>query len=144
MSDPATHPADQDNIPGQALTPDEELWFAVRDDAIRNGVTRLNDATARLLTLATALAGGSIIWLKDVCPDWSRLGAAFLFIAALGVAVVGTVPFAASGPATPDAIADRVERAGRWKGRILWSSCLLILGGFMVAFLGAVTKAVTG
>lgn len=125
-------------------TPDENMWYAVREGNIKLGVPRLNDALSRLLTLSTALTGGAILWLKEVCPEWSRLPAIAMFIAALGVAVWATIPYATSGSDDPKEIAERHATGCARKREQLWMIGGLIWVGFLFAFVGAVVKAFGG
>ena len=58
-------------VKGRACTAEEEFFLKMDEDAIRQVVPRLNDALARMLTLTTALAGGTLALLKDdVCTGW--------------------------------------------------------------------------
>lgn len=144
MSEPTPPAVDPDIVSGRALTPEEDFWVDIHEDNVKLGVPRLNDAIGRLLTLATALTGGAILWLKDVCPDWSRLPATFLFIGAVGVAVWAAIPYSVRGNDRPPEIAARHDRACARKRLQLWVIGGLIWGGFFLAFVGAVAKAVAG
>lgn len=125
------------------LTPDENLWLDIRIDAIKQTPSRVSDSLVRLVTLATALAGGSIGVLKDdVSTPWGRIAAASLFFAALLAAAIGSLPRSASIPQFPvDAVRDAIQGALRFKGRCAIASLVLLAGGMACAILGVALHA---
>jgi hypothetical protein len=120
------------------LSPDEEYWMAVGQEGHKHSLTRLNDAIGRLLTLTTALTGGAVLWLKEVCPDWARFPAIGLFVAALGLAVWAAIPHGRERGARPADILASHHRALSLKALQLHLIGLCLWLGFVVASIGGV------
>lgn len=125
---------------------DEKLWFDVRREAVRQSVPRLNEAIGRLLTLATALAGGVLAFLKDdVCPAWYRVAAGGCFFVALAVAAWGAMPTPGSasfGPTVgPDLIRSNQAKAMEAKVWFVRASLTAIVCGLLVALVGTAVRA---
>lgn len=129
----------------RACTADEEFYVRLDEDTIRQSVPRLNDALARLLTLTTALAGGTLALLKDdVCTGWGRVLAAACFFASLVAAAVGTVPFQRGGLDGPADFAAAWDAARRHKRRFLAVSLGAVAAGLLAALAGATARVVAG
>lgn len=129
-------------VTGQRLaTAEETFYVTLQDDEIRASVPRLNEAISKMLTLATALAGGSLVFLKeDVCVPWARVAAAALFFVALGVAAFGLIPARGWYSQDIDRIREQRQGAVNHKRFLLKVVCGVIAGGLFVAILGAAIK----
>jgi hypothetical protein len=120
------------------LTPDENLWLDIRADGIKQTPARVSESLVRLVTLATALAGGAIGVLKDdVSTSWGRFGAAAFFFAALLAAAIGSLPRSAALPDFPvEAVRGSIQGALRFKERCAKWSLSLLAAGMLFALLG--------
>lgn len=123
------------------LTPDENLWLDIRAEGIKQTPGRVADSLVRLVTLATALAGGAVGVLKDdVSTEWGRFGAATFFFAALLAAAIGSLPRAATVPDFPiEAVRDAIRKPLLFKERCAQASLALLACGMVFALLGVGT-----
>lgn len=128
-------------VESRACTAEEEYFLKLDEESVRQAIPRLNDALARLLTLATALAGGTLGLLKDdVCSGWGRVGAALCFFLAVLVAAYGVVPFQRTRLSTPEEIADALDAARLHKRRLMLVTLAALMAGLFVALLGTAAK----
>jgi hypothetical protein len=130
-------------LESHVTTPTEKLYLALADEAIRQTIPRLNDALSRLVTLGTAMAGGSLVFLRDdVCTVWGRVLAAACFFLALATAIYGSIP---RNPNVDryevPAIQGGFTRAVAVKKRWVWLASGLLLAGIFVAIVGASWRA---
>lgn len=126
------------------LTPDERLWLDVRAESVKATPARVSDALGRLLTLATAMAGGAIGVMKDdVSTGWGRAAATAMFFVAVVAAAVGSLPRTAVMPTFPAAdIRDAVRRAVGFKERCAAVAVVFLTLGVLAAVAGVVGRVV--
>jgi hypothetical protein len=126
-------------------SPEDVFYLTIADDAIKQGIPRLNDTLGRLLTLSTALSGGAVALLKeDVCYGWWRVIAAAFFFLALACSAVGVIPVLSRVPHVPVEIKDELERVHGIKTRWVYAATGLISAGLFAAIIGAVVKMAKG
>jgi len=125
-------------------TPDEQIYFDISDDAIKQSLPRINEALTRFITLSTAMAAGALGFLKDeVSTGWGRILAAAFFFSALGSAVIGSIPYLTRSRRELGEIIADVERIIVWKRRWLWACCALLLLGFVAAISGSTARYIS-
>lgn len=75
-------------------TPEEAEAFEWARETRRSGITTVNESLKQILTLATALLGGSVALISpSAMPGWAKAsGCAFLLLA-LVVALWGSLPY---------------------------------------------------
>jgi|GEM_PF-6998898 len=120
------------------ITPEEKFYLDLADDAVKQSIPRLNDAINRLITLGSAMAGGSLVFLKDdVCAPWCRFLAAFGFFLALAYAVYASIPSPAQVTCDAPSIKKVFEDVADEKNRRVTISTCLLVAGLAFAILGA-------
>lgn len=130
------------HVEGRACTAEEEFFLKLDEEGIRQLVPRLNDALTRMLTLTTALAGGTLALLKDdVCTGWGRVAAALCFFAALLAAAYGTIPYQRAYRRDPAEVVAALDAARRHKRRLLFAALGASAAGLLVAIAGAAVRA---
>jgi len=123
----------------ELASPDDCFFLDVWNKSCETSVLRMNEALARLVTLSTAMAGGSIALLKeDVCYGWWRIVAACLFFLALASAAVGAVPFSSSVRFNPNAVRMKYIIAARVKKRWVNLSLTWLVCGILAAIVGVI------
>lgn len=79
-------------LTGRPATDEEVFLLDWGRETYKGTIPRLNDALGRVITLSTALLGGSIYFVKDdALPPFFRVMAMFCFLAALSAAFAGTL-----------------------------------------------------
>jgi hypothetical protein len=131
---PSTHPT----LSATAPTEEERFYLAWARDTLQHNLTYANEVLRQLVSLASTMLGGSIVFLDTAAPDPSwRTAVSALFFASLCTALVGILPYeeyvALNAPAE---IRRHKAAALRWKRIYLWSSAGLLLAGFALALLG--------
>lgn len=134
--------SDSESIQCGVPTREQELTQAIADEGLKQSIPRLNDAIGKMLTLATAMAGGSLAFLKDdICPPWGRMAAGFFFILSTAAAAFASIPYSSqSSPALEDLDA-QFKSACAWKRNCLRVCYGLLLIGFFFAFAGTLAKS---
>lgn len=129
----------------RALTPDEAYLFELVRKLPETSLARANEALARVLTLCTALAGGSVVLLKeDVCYGWWKVAAAAGFFAALMTAIRGTIPVTGTMGRTPEAIKAAYLDSAKTKWRHIRAAAGLLLAGLFCAVAGVFARQLYG
>ena len=119
---------------------EQDLFFvSLGDELVRRNLPYLNDVSRQLVTLSTALAGGSIAILRDadMCFPWLRFVAIAIFLLALATSLLGMLPRA--GEITrraPNVIRRGLETALISKRRLCRIAAGLIVGGLVVVLVG--------
>lgn len=128
-------------IEGWAVCKEDQLHFEIADEAVKLGPQRLTDALTRMMTLSTAMVGGSLGLLKDdVCQPVCRVIGAGLFFGALFFAAYGAIPFGSRCERELGALKAEFERVLSWKRRWLHVSCGCLLAGSLAIVIGAALK----
>jgi hypothetical protein len=126
---------------GKGGIPSEQDLFLIGlgDELVRRNLPYLNDVLRQLVTLSTALAGGSIALFKNdnlTAPGY-RFTAIVFFLLALASAMYGMLPRA--GVITrraPNVIRSGLDNALNAK-RTLCSACAcFIVGGLVILLIG--------
>jgi hypothetical protein len=134
-------PEEQSPLADGLASPEDVFYLTIADDAIKQGIPRLNDTLGRLLTLSTALSGGAIALLKeDVCYGWWRVVAAVLFFLALACSTIGIIPFSSRVAHIPVEIKDEIERIRRIKSIWVCGAASLIASGLLAAIIGSIAR----
>lgn len=122
---------------GRVASEEDQFLVSLGDEQIKRNLPFLNDVLRQQVTLSTALMGGGIAFLKDAMATGFKVGAVFLFLAALIVALVGVLPHPGMiERRAPGIIARSLERALDRKRHIAYAAAGLIVAGLIVALLG--------
>lgn len=117
-----------------------ELWYKGFELALG----RANDALSRAINLGTAMAGGSLVLLKeDICYGWWRVIAASLFLTGLAVAVYGSSPLLSAAPMNSEVTRAAYSRATVHKAWYAKQALRLIVLGLLAAVIGAAIRQAT-
>jgi hypothetical protein len=124
----------------EATTPSEEEKFYIEwgRETIKNNLIFANEVLRELVTLNSALLGGSIAFLDDTMLDPTlKPIVVALFLLSLIVSFLGIMPYESFVDLrVPDQIQQHKRRALRWKRRFLWTAGGLIALSFTVAITG--------
>jgi hypothetical protein len=131
----------------KAVLADPEDDFALQwgRETLKDTIPRLDAALQRLITLDTALLGGSIFFVSsDILPHGFRLSAMFAFLASLAVAFYGSQLVGQNlALGDPDAIRSmKAQITTHRYGWLRWASWLLWTGLFF-ATLGSLFRVVS-
>lgn len=141
MADELINPAEYDVVV-EAATVDDCFFLDLWNRSFEGSVARMNDALNRLVTLSTAMAGGSLVLLKeDICYGLFRVVAAALFFMALAVSVVGAVPVAVRVEFDPRSVRTQLARSAAVKRRWVWGATACLLAGLLVVVIGVFVRA---
>ncbi len=129
-------------FPAFAFTEREQKFRELGWEAYKAAVPNLNAALQRMVTLASALIGGSLVFLKDDRIDRGlQLWACGLFLLSLLVAFTGSMPLGRhvnlSDPADIEAFKDQTARR---KTAWLVTSFAAMVAGFVVVIAGMWVK----
>lgn len=126
-------------LQGRALTPYEDFFLDLGLKGYEASIVRMNESLNRLLTLSTAMAGGSIALLRqDICFGWWRIIAVSMFFLALAVSAFGSIPTKNDNMPTPLSIRDEYVRAARVKSGWIWMATILLVLGLLSATVGVI------
>ena len=142
ISSPKT---DQGSIPLTAVEASAENReaFLLGKKMIESGVESVQDTLRQLLTLATALLGGSIALTSDqLMPQLCKVATVACFLITLGISFWGMIPYAARiSPNLPETVREARSKALEWKlSRLRWAGYSLI-AGFVIAFAGLIVRS---
>lgn len=145
MADDPTVPAEYDIVTVAPATADDCFFLDAWNRSFEGSVARANEALNRVLTLSTAMTGGSLVLLKeDICYGWWKVAAAALFFAALAVAVLGSVPVAVAVEFDPTSVRAKLSHAAAVKRRWLWAASACLVAGSLAAVVGVAAHAYVG
>lgn len=141
MTQPAE--ADDDVIEAQYADPVDVFYLEWGRETLKQVIPRLTDSLQRVITLATALLGGSMFFASsDVVPSHFRAAAMILFLASLSMALYGILPYSAPvGLNDPRSVQDFKATVAEFRQRWLWHSVAALWLGLTAGVLGAVIKA---
>jgi hypothetical protein len=142
-------PVNQEEIVdcGQGAEPTDEdrFYCAMGDEIIKRNLTFTNEVLRQLVTLSTALVGGSMVFLKD--GQDSLINAAFkipailFFLFALATAFIGMLPHSSTiWRNAPLDIRKDFERAVAWKSAMTWVAAGFLMAGLLTVLLGILVK----
>jgi hypothetical protein len=124
---------------GEEPTDESLLFISLGEEQIKRAVPFLNEVLRQLVTLSTALMGGSIAFLKADTPihPTAKTSAAVLFLLALLAALFGVLPYRSTiRPLFPNDIKRSVQAAMVWKDRLVWLSSGFLVVGLVVVLFG--------
>jgi hypothetical protein len=131
-------------VEGRPLNAEEEMYMAWGRDSVKLNLALVRDLLGRMLTLASALAGGSAALLKDAVATGFQIGAFLAFLLALIFALFGILPMRENVENNPVAIKASKVNMLEWKHMWLWLSALSLGAGFVVIVVGMFVRAVRG
>ncbi|MGH7802415.1 MAG: hypothetical protein ACREOW_17610 [Thermodesulfobacteriota bacterium] len=129
-------------ISGRQLTEEEKFYVAWGRESLKNNLILVNEVLRQLLTLSSALLGGSIIFIDEKIMDsHAKVVIIFLFLLSLVVSFLGMLPFEGSiDPRNPLLIKQHKEAALKWKRFFLWTASVLLISGFVLALIGIIVR----
>jgi hypothetical protein len=129
-------------LASEKATPEEEEVLAWVRAANRNGIVTANDSLKQLITLTTAILGGSVALTGQIgMPWWAKAFGCGPLLLALLVALFGNLPYPIDlNPDVVDTEAVRGRRllALRVKVSCLWTSTGLLAFALVVLVTGMV------
>jgi hypothetical protein len=123
---------------GQAPTEEDKFYIQWGRETIKNNLNFANEVLRQLITLNSALLGGSIVFLDEklVKPPFRGLVIS-AFTLSLIFSFIGMMPYEATiDIRSPQDIKDHKQKALKHKRIYLWIAGFLILAGFLIAFAG--------
>ena len=122
---------------------DEELFYTQwARETSKTNINLANDVLKQLLTLSTALLGGSVLFLaENMMHGFLRFLAIFSFFAALIVSFLGVLPYEAHlDIKNVTAIRNHKKRALDHKRKFLWGSALCSALGLGIVIAGLLIR----
>lgn len=122
---------------------DEDLFYTQwARETLKSSINLANDVLKQLLTLSTALLGGSVLFLaENMMPGLLRFLAILSFFAALIVSFLGVLPYEAHlDIKNVTAIRNHKQRTLDHKRKYLWGSALCSALGFGIVIAGLLIK----
>lgn len=125
---------------GSPPSEDEEFYVLWGRETLKNNLAFTNDVLRQLVTLNTALLGGSIAFLDEkLISSTFKGGIVVLFFLSLITSFVGMMPYQHSVDLRlAEEIRQHKENAFRWKRYCLWVAGILLASGFIIALIGIV------
>jgi len=123
----------------------EEYLIDLNHRSVELSLARVSDSLARCITLGTALAGGSLVLLKeDSCYGWWKVASASLCLMGLIVAIIGASPHTirtdARAMATLDVYLTAIAHKQWYATRSMW----FLVAGLAAAIIGAIIRKAIG
>jgi hypothetical protein len=130
----------EDIIEGTEPTEEEKFYMLWGLESLKNNISILNKILRQLVTLDTALLGGSIAFLNDDIINYSfKIWVVFLFFLSLIIAFIGNLPYESRVDLRkPQRIKEHKEKTFKHKRRYLWGSAIVLALGLGIAFAGMV------
>lgn len=135
---------DTDPIEGVPTSHRDNMLLDWGIETLKQSIPRLNDSLQRTATLATALLGGSLFFVKDdSCPPFFRMTSMFLILISLAGAFFGSLARSESVQLSDPNDIERfkTELAEHRQWWLRFASGFLWVGMFIAA-IGALLKAV--
>ena len=132
-----------DEIIKVAKATEEDMFYvALGDEQIKRQIPFLNEVLGRLLTLSTALMGGSIIFLKDsFLAEQFKIPSLIFFLFSLISALVGVIPYQHKiARRHLTIIKQGTNRAAKWKVRSIWISAVFLILGLIGLLIGVTVR----
>jgi len=129
-------------VSGRPPSDEELLYIQWVRETLKNNINLANDVLKQLLTLNTALLGGSVLFLaQNMMPGFIRFFAILSFFAALIVSFLGVLPYEAHlDIKNVMAIRNHKKRTLDHKRKFLWGSALCSALGFGIVIAGLLIK----
>jgi hypothetical protein len=143
MSSSMQPPDDSMPIVGVKATPENAELFKLGKRMIEGSIETVQDTLRQLLTLSTALLGGSIAFMNEqLTPLGFKAVCVLFFMATVGISFYGTMPYSAGlVPNIPESVRETRDRALESKTAKLRLAGGSLLLGFAVAVLGIVWRS---
>lgn len=132
-------------VQGEYPSSEEQFYYQWGEETEKAIPGQLLDTLKQLVTLNTALIGGSLVGLReDLMPAGCRLVVVGFFILSLLAAMVGIVP----GVQTfvpynqPAAVRDHKQAVVARRASLIRAAAMFLIAGFAAVFVGLVWKAV--
>jgi hypothetical protein len=142
-----TESSAEEYVLGESSPADELDTFYVEwaRESLKRNLPFVNEVLRGLVTLDTALLGGSVLWLgPQIVPAWFRLAVVLCFLLSLAAAFWGMLPY--TGTAVdlrcPDLIHKHKTEALRTKQFWVWVAAWCLIAGFAVALVGLLARMV--
>jgi hypothetical protein len=118
--------------------PEAEFFADWGLETFKRNLTFVNETLRSVMTLSSALAGGSVVFgVQSGLSPSARVIAGFLFFAALIVSLVGVLPYHGQVDLrVPADIRQHKETALRLKLCCVWVAAFLIVLGLFAALIG--------
>lgn len=129
------------------LADPEEVFLLDWGREMQKGtIPRLDEALQRVITLDTALLGGSLYVVSaDVMPSSLRAAAMLAFLVSLAAAFRGSLPLAGQMRLNdPNSVREFKEKVAVHRHRWLQRACWLMWGGLALAILGFLCRLLKG
>jgi len=132
-----------DMIPeGTSPTEEDKFFILWGRESLKNNLVLANEVLRQLVTLNSALLGGSIAFLdeKVIAPSF-KVWVIVAFSLSLIVSFLGMMPYEGSVDLRiPEQIKQHKEKALKSKRRYLWAAGLLLGFGFAFALAGMISR----
>jgi hypothetical protein len=125
-------------IVGRPPSDEEEFYLTWGQELPKNSLTLLNDVLKQLVTLNTALLGGSVVFLNGAVMDaWFRNVVIIMFFLSLCTSFVGILPYIRKTILdNPDTVKLVIRSAFTWKLWLIRIAAAFLALGFIVALVG--------
>lgn len=132
-------------LQGQPADPYDCFLLDWGQETVKQTIPRLTEALQRVSTLATAMLGGSLFFLKDdACPPAFRVAAMLAFVAALAAAYHGTLPHTEPMRMNDPRSVERFKaKVADYRSRWLWNASWSLWGGLFLAVMGVLFRMVS-
>lgn len=124
-------------------SPENRELFLLGRKMIEGSIEAVQDMLKQLLTLATALLGGSIAFTSDqLMPFPFKAVIVASFLLTVGISIWGMMPYGADlCPNLPQTVREARDKSLDWKmKRLQWAGFFLV-AGFFVAFVGLLVRS---
>jgi hypothetical protein len=125
-------------------TQEHKQLYLLGKKMIGDSIEAVQDALKQLLTLATALLGGSIAFMSEqIMPTGCKIGLILAFLLTVGISCWGIMPYGWDrfSPHFPQLVQEVREHALAWKiAHLKWAGGCLLLG-FCIAVIGLIARA---
>jgi hypothetical protein len=127
-------------------TPETRELYDLGKKMIENSLESVQEILKQLLTLATALLGGSVAFMNEqLMPLGFKAFVVLAFLASVGIAFWGMMPYPAENfsPNLVQSVPVVRSKALKWKLSRLKVGGLFLFLGFVVACAGLVVRALS-
>lgn len=127
---------------GTPPTGDDKFFTLWGRESLKNNLVLANEALRQLVTLNSALLGGSIAFLDEkVITPYFKVWVIVAFFFSLIVSFLGMMPYEGSVDLRiPEQIKQHKEKALKSKRWYLWTAGLFLGLGFAFALLGMISR----
>jgi hypothetical protein len=129
-------------VESRLTTQEEQFFLDSWCRGLESSLARVNEALGKMVTLATAMAGGSVLFLKDdACTGWGRFTATILFVVAVVIGAYGSIPRSRPVEYQPEAVKASLIESAAFKRKWLLASFWILIAGFAFAVVGSIWKS---